>query len=57
MAHTVDQACLVKGFLVEQGPQIIADCRFIVPVTQILLHVVEHFDHLDVGTAVFGTFQ
>ena len=47
----------VERFLVEQGSQVTADLLLVRPVLEIGLHIVEHAHHLDVGTAVLGTFE
>ena len=57
VSHTVDQTGVIERFLVEQGSQVTADLLLIRPVLEIGFHIVEHAHHLDVGTAVLGTFE
>ena len=57
MAHAVDQARSVEGFPVQQRAQIGLDGLFVRPIPDILFHVFEHLNYLDVRTAVLGPFQ
>ena len=56
MSHTVDQARMVKGFLVEQFFQIISHLAFIAPVRYFPFHFFKHLHHFDIGAAVAGAF-
>ena len=57
MAHAVDQARSVEGFPVQQRAQIGLDGLFVRPIPDILFHVFEHLNYLDVRTAVLGPFR
>ena len=57
MAHAVDQARFVKGLLVQQILEILPHLVLILPVPYVLLHVLKHLHHLDIGTAMLGTLQ
>ena len=57
MSHTVNKAPLVKGFLMKEFEQIIPDLIFIIRVFDMLLHIVEHTDNLDIGAAMLWSFQ
>ena len=57
MAHTVDQALLVKGLPVHDLAQVIAHGVLIGGVSHMGAHIVHHVHDLDVGAAVFGAFQ
>ena len=57
MAHTVDQAGMIKGFLVQNIVQIAADALFILPVGAIFHDILKHILHLQVSASMTGTFQ
>ena len=56
MSDPVDQSPFVKGFLVQQFPQIVGYLLLIFVICHVFFHVLEHLDHLDVGAAVLWTF-
>ena len=57
VSHAVNQAFFVKHLLVEQLFKIVFNRFVVCPVGHILLQVLEHLIHLDVGAAVLGTLQ
>ena len=52
MPHSVDQSLPVKRFLVKKSFKISADLIVIFPVSQVLLHILEHLGYFDIRTAV-----
>ena len=57
MAHAVDQAGVVKGLLMQQLFQVILHRVLVAVIGDMFLHIVEHFDDLNVGAAVLGSLQ
>ena len=57
MSDTVDQTGLVEGLLPKDLQKIGRDLIIILPVLDLLLHLVKHLLCLDVGTAVLGSLQ
>ena len=57
MAHAVDQAGVVKGLLMQQPFQVILHRVLVAVIGDMFLHIVEHFDDLNVGAAVLGSLQ
>ena len=57
MAHAVDQAGAVACFLIENLAQIIADLGLVLPVVDILLHLLKLLDDAQVCTAVARALQ
>ena len=57
MAYPVDQPCMVKGFLVEKLSQVRGHLLFIGPILNLLLHFLEHLNHLNVRAAVTWALQ
>ena len=55
VAHTVDETCVVEGFLMKQSAQIAAYLFLIGPVLYLLLHILKHPHYFYVGAAVAGT--
>ena len=52
MADAIDESRLVVGLLVEQAVEIGVDLVDVFPIADVLLEVVEHIDHLDVGASM-----
>ena len=57
MPHSIDQPCMVKGFLMEKVFQVIAYFILVRPILDNRLHILEHLYNLDVGAAVLWPFQ
>ena len=57
MTHAVDQAGAVACFLIENLAQIIADLGLVLPVVDILLHLLKLLDDAQVCTAVARALQ
>ena len=57
MSHTIDQTSLIKGFFMKETLEICSHRILIFPVLDFLLHILEHLDNLDVGTAVLWSFE
>ena len=57
MTDTIDETCLVVSLLVEHTGEINIQFLHILPVSDLLFQVMEHIDHLDVGTTMKRTFQ
>ena len=57
MSDTVDQAGLVIGFLVQHPHEIGIYLVYIFPVGYVFFQMMEHINHLDIGSPVQRTFQ
>jgi len=57
VADTIDKSCLVVGLLSEHLVEVAVYLFGIGPIGNGLLEMMEHVDHLDVGTTVQRTFQ
>ena len=57
MTDTIDKTSLVVSLLVEHTGEINIQFLHVLPVSDLLFQVMEHIDHLDVGTTMKRTFQ
>ena len=57
MAHSIDQAAVVKGILVQDSFQISTQRVLVLPVRHMLLDIFKHFNNFQVCPAVSRSFQ
>ena len=57
VSHTVDQPLVIKGFSVQELPQVVFYFFSVLRIPYVLFQIIKHPHDLDIGTAVLRTLE